>query len=57
MYRCITDRYDPDGSNTYASVAEFLAMCQAVLGATPDLREQGGDYYDSEGLVLERRDD
>jgi hypothetical protein len=52
-YRCVSDRYDPSGAETYASVAEFLDMCHAVFGEAPDLTEMSpGRWYDDEGPVL-----
>ena len=54
LYRCVSDSYDADCSELYASVEEFEAMCAECFdGIVPDLREIGGDWHDAAGLVLE----
>lgn len=52
MYRCISDRYDPD-SGHYDSLDDFLAMCRACFGSAPELHRDGESYRDDQGLVLE----
>lgn len=49
--RCVSDRYDRDGS-TYADEAEFLAMCEACFGGAPALVARHDGWHDDEGLVL-----
>jgi hypothetical protein len=50
-YRCISDRYDPTGGH-YDSVEDFGAMCEACFGEAPELRQDGEQYRDDQGIVL-----
>jgi len=52
MYQCVCDRWDREGGQ-YASVVEFLKMCQSCFGETPLLREQDGSFYEGTTLILQ----
>ena len=52
-YRCTNDTYDPDGTETYDSVEDFLHMCDDCFGERPEIVEQyGGDWCDESGAVV-----
>jgi hypothetical protein len=51
-YRCISDRYTPT-ADVFESAEDFQAMCRACFGEAPELRRDGEDYRDDQGIVLE----
>ena len=51
--KCTSDRYAAS-ADEFASVEEFLQMCDEVLGERPELTEQADGWHDDQGLVLER---
>jgi hypothetical protein len=53
-YICTNDRYCPTG-DTFSSLSDFQAMCQAVFGVRVPLASIGGDtYVDERGEVVLR---
>ena len=53
-YRCVSDRYDADGSVLYDSVDDFQAMCVASFGVRAKLARDADTWTDETGnIVLE----
>lgn len=52
-YVCVNDRYCPQ-PDTFASLAEFQAMCKAAFGERAHLTRRGSDYVDERGQVVLR---
>ena len=54
VYRCINDRYDPNGARY--TLREFRAMCRACFGEAPELHREffflGGGYRDASGAMV-----
>tara|TARA_R110002020_G_scaffold379809_2_gene591064 strand:+ start:754 stop:1083 length:330 start_codon:yes stop_codon:yes gene_type:complete len=50
--RCVSDRYDADGSTPYDSPHDFVAMVASVFGQDVDLALRADGWHDSRGLVL-----
>nr|AKH48112.1 hypothetical protein [uncultured marine virus] len=53
LWICVSSRYDPDGTEPYQSIEEFLSMCRDCFGEAPTLREElNGEWSDDESTVL-----
>jgi hypothetical protein len=51
LYRCVSDRYDPDGSEPW-TFREFVEMCECTWGDGPDVHLVGDEWHDEHGMVL-----
>jgi hypothetical protein len=51
MFKCINEKYDPSGTEPYASVQKFLDMCKMCYNKEPVLHDRTGrgDYFDENG--------
>jgi|10_taG_2_1085330.scaffolds.fasta_scaffold10385_5 hypothetical protein len=43
LYKCVDERYDNNGSNTY-TLDDFLKMCEHRFDEKPKLFERGSSY-------------
>ena len=50
--RCVSDVYDRVGAVAYDDAHDFLAMCLAVFGEEPVLREHNGRWYDEDDVLV-----
>ena len=50
--KCVSDLYDQDGSVPYASVEDFLAMCEMVFCMTPALTQRNDVWVDEYGTTV-----